>query len=45
MADVKWIKMSVDMFNNRKIRHIETLPERMELDTLQIRFTSISTLN
>lgn len=27
MADVKWIKMSVDMFNNRKIRHIETLPE------------------
>ena len=27
MADVKWIKLSVDMFNNRKIRQIEFMPE------------------
>lgn len=27
MADVKWIKLSVDMFNNRKIRQIEFTPE------------------
>ncbi len=27
MGDVKWIKLSVDMFNNRKIRQIEFMPE------------------
>lgn len=27
MADVKWIKLSVDMFSNRKIRQIEFMPE------------------
>lgn len=27
MADVKWIKISTDLFNNRKIRQIESLPE------------------
>ncbi len=27
MADVKWIKLAVDMFDNRKIRQIETLPD------------------
>ena len=27
MADVKWIKLMTDMFDNRKIRQIECLPE------------------
>ena len=27
MADVKWIKLAVDMFDNRKVRQIETLPD------------------
>ena len=27
MADVKWIKLATDMFDNRKIRQIETLPD------------------
>ena len=27
MVDVKWIKLAVDMFDNRKIRQIETLPD------------------
>ena len=26
MAEIKWIKMSVDIFNNRKIRQIESMP-------------------
>ena len=27
MADVKWIKISTDMFDNRKIKHLRRLPE------------------
>ena len=27
MADVKWIKITTDMFDNRKIKHIRKLPE------------------
>lgn len=27
MADVKWIKMATDIFDNRKIRQIESLPD------------------
>lgn len=27
MADVKWIKITTDMFDNRKIRHLRKLPE------------------
>ena len=27
MADVKWIKITTDMFDNRKIRHLRRLPE------------------
>ena len=27
MADVKWIKISTDLFDNRKIRQIESLPD------------------
>ena len=27
MADVKWIKLAVNIFDNRKIRQIETLPD------------------
>ena len=27
MADVKWIKLATDIFDNRKIRQIETMPE------------------
>lgn len=27
MADVKWIKLTTDMFDNRKIRHLRRLPE------------------
>lgn len=27
MAEVKWIKITVDMFDNRKIRHLRRLPE------------------
>lgn len=27
MAEVKWIKLNIDMFDNRKIKHIRRLPE------------------
>ena len=27
MADVKWIKITTDMFDNRKVRHLRRLPE------------------
>ena len=27
MADVKWIKITTDMFDNRKIKYLRTLPE------------------
>ena len=27
MAEIKWIKLSTDIFNNRKIRQIESLPD------------------
>ena len=27
MADVKWIKITTDMFDNRKIRHLRRLPD------------------
>lgn len=27
MADVKWIKLTIDMFSNRKIKHLRKLPE------------------
>jgi len=27
MADIKWIKMTTDMFDNRKIKHLRRLPE------------------
>lgn len=27
MADVKWIKMSIDMFDNRKIKYLRRLPD------------------
>lgn len=27
MAEIKWIKLSIDIFNNRKIRQIENLPD------------------
>lgn len=27
MADVKWIKLTTDMFDNRKIKHLRKLPE------------------
>ena len=26
MSDVKWIKITVDMFDNRKIKHLRRLP-------------------
>ena len=27
MAEVKWVKLTTDMFDNRKIRYLRTLPE------------------
>lgn len=27
MADVKWVKITTDMFNNRKIKYLRTLPD------------------
>ena len=27
MADVKWIKITTDMFDNRKIKHLRRLPD------------------
>lgn len=27
MAEVKWIRLSIDMFNNRKIKYLRSLPE------------------
>ena len=27
MADIKWIKITTDMFDNRKIKHLRKLPE------------------
>ena len=27
MADVKWVKITTDMFDNRKIKYLRTLPD------------------
>ena len=27
MADVKWVKLTTDMFDNRKVKHLRRLPE------------------
>ena len=27
MAEIKWIKMTTDMFDNRKIKHLRKLPD------------------
>ena len=27
MGDVKWIRLSIDMFDNRKIKYLRSLPE------------------
>ena len=27
MAEVKWVKLTTDMFDNRKIKHLRRLPE------------------
>ena len=27
MAEVKWIKITTDMFDNRKIKHLRKLPD------------------
>lgn len=41
MAEVKWIKLFIDMWNNRKIKQIETLPDG---DTVLIIWLKLLTL-
>lgn len=38
MGDIRWIKLSTDMFDNRKIRYIRSLPEgdKMALIWIQL---------
>lgn len=42
MADVKWIKLSTELFNNRKIRQIECLPEGNALIVMWVRLLCLA---
>lgn len=42
MAEVKWIKLCVDFFNNKKIRYIETLPHYESILLIWIRLLCLA---
>lgn len=42
MSEVKWIKLSVDMFDNRKIKHIRRLPKGNDMALLWIMMLAIA---
>lgn len=42
MADVKWIKLSIDMFNNRKIKYLRGLPEGNNIILIWVMLLSIA---
>lgn len=42
MAEVKWIKLSTELFNNRKIRQIECLPEGNALIVMWVRLLCLA---
>ena len=42
MADVKWVKITTDMFDNRKIKHIRKLPEGNNIILIWIMLLSLA---
>lgn len=42
MADVKWIKLTTDMFDNRKIKHLRRLPDGNNIVLLWIMLLTIA---
>lgn len=42
MADVKWIKITTDMFDNRKIKHLRRLPEGNTLVLLWVMLLTLA---
>lgn len=42
MADVKWIKITVDMFDNRKIKHLRKLPDGNNLVLIWVMLLTIA---
>lgn len=42
MSDVKWIKITTDMFDNRKIRHLRKLPEGNSIVLIWVMFLAMA---
>lgn len=42
MAEVKWIKLSTELFNNRKIKQIECLPEGNEIIVMWVKLMCLA---
>lgn len=42
MADVKWVKITTDMFDNRKIKHIRKLPEGNNIILIWVMLLSLA---
>lgn len=42
MSDVKWIKITTDMFDNRKIRHMRKLPEGNSIVLIWVMFLAMA---
>lgn len=42
MSDVKWIKLSIDMFENRKIRHLRKLPDGNNIVLIWVMLLSLA---
>lgn len=42
MAEVKWIQLSVDMFNNRKIKYLRSLPEGDKIVLIWVELLTIA---
>jgi predicted phage replisome organizer len=42
MSDVKWIKLNVEMFNNRKVKHLRKLPEGNNLVLIWVMLLTIA---
>ena len=42
MSDVKWVKITTDMFDNRKIKHIRKLPEGNNIILIWVMLLSLA---
>lgn len=42
MADVKWVKLSIDMFDNRKIKYLRRLPEGDQIVLIWVMLLSMA---